>query len=160
MTETATISFIGRIDMRDRGFDLNLGPDYQAALDGLAGFSHAVVLWWAHDCDTPADRGLRRCAKPYRSCSRDLGVLATRSPARPNPIGLSVVTIAAVDSALGVVRTPYIDALPGTPIVDVKPYHPALDRALSATVPDWCRHWPGSLEASAAFDWGAEFGHG
>ena len=160
MTETATISFVGRVNARHDGFELALTPTFGPALDGLEGFSHAVVLWWAHAAASASDRDMRRCRAPYRSCTKDLGVFATRSPARPNPIGLSVIAVVRVDHESAVVLTPYIDALPGTPIIDVKPYHPSLDRAMSATVPDWCRHWPASLEDSATFDWGAEFAQG
>ena len=47
----------------------------------------------------------------------------------------------------------YIDAENGTPVLDVKPYTPSLDRVERPDVPGWCAHWPKSAEASGDFDW-------
>ncbi|MNZ62665.1 putative tRNA (adenine(37)-N6)-methyltransferase [compost metagenome] len=86
-----------------------------------------------------------------------MGIFATRSPIRPNPIALSVVQMISVDEDKGVIRIPYIDANQGTPVIDLKPYTPSLDRVESPGVPDWCKHWPKSLEKSSDFDWQDEF---
>ena len=157
MNATSTIRFIGTVSADHSGSRLTVYPTYREALRGLDAFSHAIVLWWAHTCDTDDDRDLRICRKPYRQSADDVGIFGSRSPARPNPIGLSVISLGAIDLDAGTIDTPYIDAVDGTPIVDLKPYFPASDRSQSATVPEWCRHWPQSLEASATFDWSAEF---
>ena len=157
MKTTSTIRFIGTVSVDQNGGRLTVYPEYREALHGLDAFSHAIVLWWAHACSTDEDRNLRICRKPYKQCAEDVGVFGSRSPARPNPIGLSVISLGAFDLESGTVETPYIDTLSGTPIVDLKPYFPSLDRSESATVPAWCRHWPSSIDASAAFDWSAEF---
>ena len=59
-----------------------------------------------------------------------------RSPARPNPIGLHVVRLLAVDAARGLLRLEAIDVLDGTPVVDVKPYYASTDAIPDATRPD------------------------
>ena len=51
----------------------------------------------------------------------------------------------------------YIDANDKTSILDIKPYTPSLDRVENPQVPDWCSHWPHSLEESASFAWENEF---
>lgn len=157
MNKTSEIRFIGTVTAHESGSFLSVDPAYRAALQGLDAFSHAIVLWWAHECDSEADRKLRVCRKPYRRSGDDVGVFGSRSPARPNPIGLSVISLSRVDADEGVIETPFIDALPGTPVVDLKPYFPASDRSETARTPAWCRHWPRSLEDSATFDWSAEF---
>lgn len=88
-----------------------------------------------------------------------MGVFATRSPVRPNPIAISPVPVMGIDEDHGMIYIPYIDAEDATPIVDLKPYHPCIDRIKDVQVPAWCSHWPQSYEESASFDWSAEFVH-
>jgi len=64
--------------------------------------------------------------KPSRRAQR-VGVLATRAPHRPNPIGLSAVRVLGVDCAAGTVKLQGVDLLDGTPILDIKPYVPYAD---------------------------------
>lgn len=110
------------------------------------------MLWWAHEV-AQAERSVTTIRSPYRCGPPTLGVLATRSPARPNPIGLSVAALLAVDHARGVLGLAHLDAVPGTPVLDVKPYTPSLDRVARPSVPDWCAGWPDDLESSGTFDW-------
>ncbi|MBV9343288.1 MAG: tRNA (N6-threonylcarbamoyladenosine(37)-N6)-methyltransferase TrmO [Acidobacteria bacterium] len=89
-------------------------PEFELGLTDVEGFSHLLVLWVfdrAHGFEllgTPA------------SDNRPHGVFATRSPKRPNPIGLSVVELLARDRTRLHVRG--IDMLDGTPVLDIKPY--------------------------------------
>ena len=85
-----------------------------------------------------------------------LGIFSTRSPARPNPIASTVVQILSIEKD-GTINIPYIDADDNTPILDIKPYHPSTDKVKNIQLPDWCDHWPKSLEESADFDWESEF---
>ena len=62
-----------------------------------------------------------------------------------------------IDHENGLIRIAYIDADDGTPVLDLKPYTPSLDRVESPDVPDWCAHWPRSVEESGDFDWENEF---
>ena len=86
-----------------------------------------------------------------------MGVFATRSPVRPNPVAITPVQVLRVDPMTGTVDIPFIDAEDKTPIIDLKPYSPSLDRVREANTPPWCAHWPQWAEDSAAFDWEAEF---
>lgn len=151
------LAAIGQVQVAEDGFCLVLDEAYRPALTGLEGFSCLNVLWWANLLDTEEHRAVLTCAKPYKHGPATLGIFATRSPLRPNPIGLSVVSVLHIDDNEGKIYIPYIDAEAGTPILDLKPYHPAADRVKAVAVPAWCRHWPQWLEDSARFDWGAEF---
>ncbi|MPN59153.1 hypothetical protein SDC9_206873 [bioreactor metagenome] len=66
-----------------------------------------------------------------------VGLFATRSPARPNPIGISVVRLIKVDKNLLTVRG--LDAIDGTPVLDVKPYLPQNDRIENPVIPEWAQ---------------------
>jgi tRNA-Thr(GGU) m(6)t(6)A37 methyltransferase TsaA len=158
MSEQAyQITPIGTIHAGESGCYLEIAPPYRAALRGLDGFSHLQVLWWCHLCDDLDLRGIMEWDQPYRHGPRMLGIFATRSPLRPNPIALTAVAVTRLDPDAGRIDIPYIDAEDGTPILDIKPYHPSADRVRNVTVPAWCSHWPRWYEDSAAFDWAAEF---
>jgi tRNA-Thr(GGU) m(6)t(6)A37 methyltransferase TsaA len=93
---------------------LVLEPDVREALDGLSPGDDVVVITWLHQ----ADREVLR-VHPRGDTSRPMrGVFATRSQHRPNPLGLHVVTILAVDDLRIHVRG--LEAIDGTPIVDIK----------------------------------------
>lgn len=155
--EQFTVSPIGHVHAGQDGFYLELRPDVVPALRGLDGFSHIQVLWWCHLCADDEYREIMQWDQPYKHGPTPMGVLATRSPLRPNPIALTAVAVLHVDYATGRIDIPYIDAEDGTPVLDIKPYHPSADRVRDASVPAWCRHWPQCVEDSAAFDWSAEF---
>jgi len=148
---------IGRIEQDETGFRIILDPLYKEGLKGLAGYSHVQVLWWCDGCDNQKDRRTLLEQKPYRNGPEEIGVFALRSPERPNPIAVSNVNIAFVDEAAGTVGLYYIDAFPGSMVLDLKPYTPSIDRVEHPTVPEWCSHWPKSYEESSTFDWEAEF---
>lgn len=151
------ISPIGYVRAGEGGFYLEIEKEYLPALKGLEGFSYVNVLWWCHLCDEADYRKMVECDRPYKTGPATLGIFATRSPLRPNPIALTPVAVLNIDYERGLVYIPYIDAEDGTPIVDLKPYHPAVDRIKEVSVPTWCSHWPEWLEDSATFDWSAEF---
>jgi tRNA-Thr(GGU) m(6)t(6)A37 methyltransferase TsaA len=148
---------IGQVELTETGMQLKIFEAYTKALKELDGFSHIVVLWWAHRLDNKACRQTLECKKPYTNGPAKIGIFATRSPVRPNPIALSVVAIQGIDQKGGLISIPWIDAEPDTPILDIKPYHPCSDRIRDVSVPQWCSHWPKWAEDSANFDWSAEF---
>jgi len=148
---------IGRVRVSEDGMSLQIDEAYRPALKGLAGFGHVVVVFWCHLADTEEYRALLACDRPYTKGPDRLGVFATRSPARPNPIGITPLQVIAIDELAGTIHVPYIDAEDGTPILDIKPYHPSLDRIRDTRTPDWCAHWPQWSEDSATFDWASEF---
>ena len=148
---------IGKIKQEDEGFAVVLDPPYRRGLKGLGEYSHVQVLWWADGCDNDTDRAILTEQKPYTNGPETLGVFALRSPERPNPIAVSAAGITYTDEATGRVGLAYIDAFPGSPVLDLKPYTPSIDRVEHPVTPGWCRHWPGSCEESGCFDWEAEF---
>jgi tRNA-Thr(GGU) m(6)t(6)A37 methyltransferase TsaA len=100
---------------------LLIEPDVVAGLAGLAVADELIVLTWLHEADRAAlsvhPRGDRE-----RSAQ---GVFTTRSPDRPNPVGLHRVRVLAIDGAT--VRVSGLEAIDGTPIVDLKPVLGAID---------------------------------
>ena len=151
------LSPVGQVESGPEGFALKIAPKYRAALQGLDEFSHINVLWWSHYLDTPEHRSVLEAGQPYKNGPACLGIFATRSPLRPNPICVSTVSVISVDMENGLVIVPWIDAENGTPIPDIKPYQPSGDRVREIHMPEWCQHWPQWLEDSAEFNWEAEF---
>ncbi|MNN86993.1 putative tRNA (adenine(37)-N6)-methyltransferase [compost metagenome] len=68
-------------------------------------------------------------------------MFATRSPVRPNPLGLTVARILSVDLDQGIVEVSGLDAYPGTPVLDIKAYFPSTDRVRQVRVPEWATSW-------------------
>ena len=93
---------------------IELLREFEAGLADIDGFSHLFVLWYF---DRVQDFSL--IAHPPAD-NRDHGVFATRSPRRPNPIGLTVVELLGRDGP--VLRVRGLDMLDGTPVLDIKPY--------------------------------------
>lgn len=154
---SVTVFPIGKIENNEHNVRVVLDKAYAPGLDGLDRFSHVQILWWASDCGSPADRSTVSERKPYKRGPDTLGVFALRSPERPNPIAVSNAKIAYADIDSGILGLDFIDAFDGTPVLDLKPYTPSIDRVETAQTPDWCRHWPKSFEESGSFDWAAEF---
>lgn len=104
-------------------------PPYRdpAALRGLEGFSHLWLVWVFHQA---AGRPWSPTVRPPRlGGNRRMGVFATRSPFRPNPLGLSAVRLAGIKTGPSgpVLRVRGADLVDGTPILDIKPYLPYAD---------------------------------
>jgi tRNA-Thr(GGU) m(6)t(6)A37 methyltransferase TsaA len=97
---------------------LEILPEFEAGLTDIEGFSHLIVLWVFDRSD-----GFELMGTPP-SDNRPHGVFATRSPKRPNPIGLTVVELLRRDGRYLDVRG--VDMLDGTPILDIKPYLSAI----------------------------------
>ncbi len=151
---------VGKISVNEEGMFIEIEPRYIPALQALDGFSHLSVIWWFSDCDTEEARNILETRQPYKKAPDIMGIFATRSPVRPNPIALTAVQVVHIDYEKGAIQVAYIDAHDGTPVLDIKPYTPSFDRVETPRVPEWCRHWPKSLEESGRFDWGNEFNYG
>jgi tRNA-Thr(GGU) m(6)t(6)A37 methyltransferase TsaA len=136
---------------------LEIKKPFHKALKELDGFSHINVLWWCHLADHKEMRDVTECVQPYKKAPETVGIFATRSERRPNPIALTIVSVLNIDHKTGIIYIPFMDAENDTPIIDIKPYHPATDRVKTVTVPKWCVHWPKWYEDSAEFDWESEF---
>jgi tRNA-Thr(GGU) m(6)t(6)A37 methyltransferase TsaA len=94
---------------------LEIRPDLEAGLQDVEGFSHLYVIWVFDRAEPAVDL----LAMPP-SDDRPHGVFATRSPQRPNPIGLTVVELLGRDGPR--LRVRGVDMLDGTPVLDIKPY--------------------------------------
>ncbi|QOL24745.1 tRNA (N6-threonylcarbamoyladenosine(37)-N6)-methyltransferase TrmO [Thalassotalea sp. LPB0316] len=102
-------------------------------VEGLEQYSHLWVLFAFH---ATADKGWKAMVRPPRlGGNKKLGVLATRSTFRPNPIGMSVVKLEDISTVNGTTRINIsgMDLLNGTPIIDIKPYIPYADAIVDAT---------------------------
>ena len=148
---------IGKICVKDKKMYIELESQYIPALQALNGFSHLNVIWWFSDFDNENARNSLEVKQPYKNAPAIMGTFATRSPIRPNPTALSTIRIISIDYDKGIINIPYIDANEDSPVIDIKPYTPSLDRVENPEVPEWCKHWPMSLEQSANFDWKNEF---
>lgn len=115
-------------------------PEFCEALKGLATFSHVIVLYWIHLRDNDIDRRTLRVVPRRREGAPEVGVFACRSPSRPNPIGLSVLELLKIKGCIIVVKG--LDAVEGTPVIDIKPYLPRADSVPQADVPEWASHGP------------------
>jgi tRNA (adenine37-N6)-methyltransferase len=100
--------------------ELYPGRNFEHALEDIAGWERLWVIFWFH-----RNAGWRPKVLPPRSASGRKGVFATRSPHRPNPIGLSVLRLDRVEGLRLFVRD--VDMLDGTPVLDIKPYVPYSD---------------------------------
>lgn len=150
---TYEVHAIGTICNNEKGTFIKLDPQYIPALQALDGFSHLNILWWFSDFDTAEARAILETEQPYKNAPEVMGIFATRSPLRPNPLALTTVEVIHIDEELGLLQIAYIDANDNTPVLDIKPYTPSYDRVEKPGVPDWCAHWPYSLETSADFAW-------
>jgi tRNA-Thr(GGU) m(6)t(6)A37 methyltransferase TsaA len=136
-------------------YALSIDAEYREAMLGLEGFSRIHAVWWAHGLGSEKDRATLSCELPYAPGTR-AGVFACRSPARPNPIAISCVGVLGVDRASGEILLDWIDAVDGTPLLDVKPYIAACDRAREYREAAWLAGWPVWIEEAAAFFGAAE----
>jgi tRNA (adenine37-N6)-methyltransferase len=113
---------------------LNPDPDFRLALTRLEDFSH---LWVVFVFDKHIEKGWRPTIRPPRvDAPRKIGVFASRSPHRPNPIGLSVVKLDRIDwdAREGIeIHLSGVDFLNDTAVLDIKPYIPYADRVIEAT---------------------------
>ena len=113
--------------------DVVLREELADLLDGIEGYSHIFVVF---AFDRVPESELRERVRP-RGDARipEQGVLATRSQLRPSPIGLSVVRL--LKRRRNILRVEGLDAIDGTPVLDVKPYFPNYDAVPDASVPEW-----------------------
>lgn len=107
----------------------------------IDGFSHVRILWWFERFDKSSYRRITEGKPPYENAPRT-GIFATRSPVRPNPIALTTARVLDIDFESRRIKVTQLDAFDKTPIINVFPYIPALDRVRDCHVPDWLGHWP------------------
>ena len=110
-------------------------PALADALLGLDAYSHVVVLFWPHQVEESV-RGTKHRLHPLDDERNPLqGILATRSQIRFNPILLTAARLLSVKG--NVLKVRGLDAVNGSPVLDLKPYNPYFDAVADATVPAW-----------------------
>ncbi|MGZ5090260.1 MAG: tRNA (N6-threonylcarbamoyladenosine(37)-N6)-methyltransferase TrmO [Burkholderiales bacterium] len=118
--------------------EIHLDPEYAAGLQGLEGFSHVLVIFFL-DRAQGFDRKTQLLRRPRgMEDMHEVGVFAQRTKYRPNPIGVTAVKLLGIDG--NVVRVRGLDALDGTPVLDIKPYMPPFDRVDDVRIPPWVGH--------------------
>ena len=131
-----TLVTIGTVEKEGERRSIVLEPKFRSGLDGIDGFSHVIVVWWAdrgeehrHNVDMVIDL-------PYAPGVK-AGLFTTRSPVRPNPICINTARILSVDMKAGRIDLDEIDAYEGTQVLDIKPYYGCVDRVQDYGQPDW-----------------------
>ena len=99
--------------------DVDVFEEYREGIADLEGFSHLHLIYHLH-----RSRGWSPRVTPFLD-DRERGLFATRAPRRPNPIGLSGVRLTAIEG--GRLHVEDVDVLDGTPLLDIKPFNPAID---------------------------------
>ena len=114
---------------------IELNPDLAPGLQGLADFSHVVVVFHL-DRIPPFDKDKQLLRNPRgMEHLAPVGVFAQRTKFRPNPIGVTPVKLVSIKGNVLTVRG--LDAMDGTPVLDVKPYIPQFDGVEKSTQADW-----------------------
>ncbi len=114
--------------------EIIIDKEFEQALHQIEGFSHIIVLYWMHHISL-SQRSVMRVHPRGKQNLPLVGVLATRSPARPNPIG--IITVKLLGHRDNVLKVIGLDAVDGTPILDIKPYIPGYDSPAKAETPGW-----------------------
>ncbi len=116
--------------------EIEVNKDMQPALDQIEGFSHINILFWMSKL--PEEK--RSTIKVHPKARKDLplvGVFATHSPARPNPIGLTTVKLLQHNN--NILKVIGLDAVDGTPVIDIKPYIPGHENLTGIITPEWVK---------------------
>lgn len=113
---------------------IELEKQYTGGLTGLSDFSHAIIIYYLDKAQFDIDKHIQR-----RPQNRDdmplVGIFSQRGKDRPNQIGMTSVKI--ISTADDVLEVEGLDAIDGTPILDIKPYYPVYDCKSKASVPEW-----------------------
>jgi tRNA (adenine37-N6)-methyltransferase len=123
--------------------ELVIDPEWEELLDGIEAFSHILVLYWPHLLD-PARRKLRKVHPMGRKDMPLTGIFATCSPARPNPVLVSAVPLVARRG--NVLEVKGLEAVDGSPIIDVKPYSKSYPLVDGLKMPAWMEQLHRELE--------------
>lgn len=139
-----TLTAIGTVQnkaerQKDTGWGATLShividPVYEQGLCGLSDFSHIVVVYYLDKASFDAAKHLVR--RPQgRADMPKIGIFSQRAKDRPNPIGITAVKLAGIQD--NIITVQGLDAIHGTPVLDIKPYYPMYDCKPDATVPAW-----------------------
>jgi tRNA-Thr(GGU) m(6)t(6)A37 methyltransferase TsaA len=119
-------------DTRNVVAEIVIDPALAEGLDNLDEFSHIIVIYWLHQSHQPAPLKVH---PRHRQELTPVGVFASRSPDRPNPLGKSTVKL--LGRRGNILKVQGLDAIDGSPVIDIKPYIPDIDSVKDARVPPW-----------------------
>jgi tRNA-Thr(GGU) m(6)t(6)A37 methyltransferase TsaA len=114
--------------------EIIIKEDLKEALSRIDEFSHIIVIYWMHKLP-PSQRSIIKVHPKANQNLPLVGVFASRSPARPNPIGITTVKL--LERRDNVLKVIGLDAVDGTPVLDIKPYIPGNNSSTEAKTPDW-----------------------
>ncbi len=114
--------------------EIHVEPALADGLRGLEQFSHAIIVYHLHQAGFAVATDLQRHPRGRMDLPK-VGIFAQRAKHRPNPIGLTAVPILSVKPPILCVKG--LDAIDGTPVLDIKPYVPVFDRIENAVIADW-----------------------
>ncbi len=135
------VYFIGEVESVEG--DISKVRMYDKFCDGLyrlSAFSHIIVLFWFHRRNNEEHRSVLRVTPKMHKGAPEIGVFTSRSPSRPNPIGLCVTELVSAEGCVLTVKG--LDAEEGSPIVDIKPYLPRAEAVPDASIPEYMQHGP------------------
>ena len=113
--------------------EIALNEKYADGLIGLKDFSHAIIIYFMH-LATDKERVKIRRHPQGRDDMPFVGIFSQRAKRRPNPVGVTAVKIIKVEN--NVLKIQGLDAIDGTPVLDIKPYYPR-DRVANPIIPEW-----------------------
>ncbi|MBF0103624.1 MAG: tRNA (N6-threonylcarbamoyladenosine(37)-N6)-methyltransferase TrmO [Desulfobacterales bacterium] len=123
-----------RNKIRNMISEIEVAPSWVELLDGIEGYSHLMILYWAHKVPTES----RNLKKVHPMGLKDVplkGIFATCSPARPNPILLTAVKL--IERNGNILKVQGLEAIDGSPVIDIKPYVQGYHKAENPMVPEW-----------------------
>lgn len=126
-------------------YNIKVLKSFRPALKELDKFSHVMVFWWAHQNDDTRIRNSKQVlttVPPYGENTPETGIFSTRSEFRPNPLALTTCKILNLNLQNGILEVAGIDAIDGSPVVDLKAYFPICDRIRDCYIAPWLKDWP------------------
>ena len=119
MVKEGKLKFVGLVVDAGGLSKIEVFPEFCTGLRRLNGFSHVVILYWFHLRDNEKERSVLKVTPKRHLGAPQVGVFASRSPSRPNPIGLCVTELVEIKECTLTVKG--LDALQNSPIIDIKP---------------------------------------
>jgi tRNA-Thr(GGU) m(6)t(6)A37 methyltransferase TsaA len=142
MIKEGELRFVGVVEKAGELSRVRIFQEFCDGLKRLDEFSHVIILYWFHLRNSEKERRVLQVTPKRHSGAPQVGVFASRSPSRPNPIGFCVAELIKIEDCTLTVKG--LDAFEGSPIIDVKPYFPRADSVPNARVPEWTLRDPPS----------------
>jgi tRNA-Thr(GGU) m(6)t(6)A37 methyltransferase TsaA len=133
----AELKFIGIVESVNEFSKIRIFQEFCDGLQNINEFSHLIILYWFHLKDNEYERSILKVIPKRHRNAPQVGVFASRSPSRPNPIGLCIVELIKIEDCILIVKG--LDAFEGSPIIDIKPYLPE-ECILKVKAPKWALH--------------------